>query len=462
MEGGNQKASKSADRGFTWELVAADRGFTWELVAADRGDADGSRLTAGCDFTWQQQIVISSAVGSNRSILWWLQRMCVWAVWLCAVQLVTSCVCVTVCVVQQPSSVGFDLNRSQPDWICKFQIDRVSIPTRSDPNSKFIGSGRIRSEDKEVFPADNKQLKDDKNGLLVNGSEDFEAVSSDDKEVVGDNDKLISRAINATIVLGAGTFAVTRLLTIDHDYWHGWTLYEILRYVPEHNWIAYEQALKANPVLAKMAISGIVYFIGDWIAQCYEGKPLFDFDLQRMFRSGLVGFTLHGSLSHYYYKFCEALFPFQDWWVVPAKVAFDQTVWAAVWNSIYFVVLGFLRFESAANIFSELKSTFWPMLTAGWKLWPFAHLVTYSVIPVEQRLLWVDCVELIWVTILSTYSNEKSEARILEATTEANSDSSSISHELYVAFLVPAIHIESSKLTDFTQFMFLTSLGLLS
>lgn len=71
-----------------------------------------------------------------------------------------------------------------------------------------------------MFPADNKQLKDDKNGLLVNGSEDFEAVSSDDKEVVGDNDKLISRAINATIVLGAGTFAVTRLLTIDHDYWH--------------------------------------------------------------------------------------------------------------------------------------------------------------------------------------------------------------------------------------------------
>ena len=47
----------------------------------------------------------------------------------------------------------------------------------------------------------------------------------------------------------------------------GWTLYEIVRYIPEHNWIAYEQALKASPVLAKMAISGIVYSIGDWIAQ---------------------------------------------------------------------------------------------------------------------------------------------------------------------------------------------------
>ncbi|KAM3343548.1 protein SYM1 [Capsicum galapagoense] len=229
------------------------------------------------------------------------------------------------------------------------------------------------------------------------------------------------RFFNAAIVLGAGTLAITKLLTIDHEFWHGWTLYEILRYAPEHNWIAYEEALKANPVLAKMAISGIVYSVGDWIAQCYEGKPLLEFDRTRMFRSGLVGFSLHGSLSHYYYQFCEALFPSNDWWVVPAKVAFDQTIWSAIWNSIYFVVLGLLRFESAANIFGELKTTFWPMLTAGWKLWPFAHLITYGVIPLEQRLLWVDCVELVWVTILSTYSNEKSEARISEES-EAKSD----------------------------------------
>ncbi|XP_062009924.1 uncharacterized protein LOC133726396 isoform X4 [Rosa rugosa] len=37
----------------------------------------------------------------------------------------------------------------------------------------------------------------------------------------------------------------------------GWTLYEILKYVPEHNWIVYEQALQANPVLAKMVISQV-------------------------------------------------------------------------------------------------------------------------------------------------------------------------------------------------------------
>ncbi|KAJ8638603.1 hypothetical protein MRB53_012870 [Persea americana] len=72
-----------------------------------------------------------------------------------------------------------------------------------------------------------------------------------------------------------------------------------------------------------MVISGVVYSLGDWIAHCYEGKPQFEFDRSRMFRSGIVGYSLHGSLSYYYYQLCEVLFPFQDWWVFPAKVVFD-------------------------------------------------------------------------------------------------------------------------------------------
>lgn len=46
------------------------------------------------------------------------------------------------------------------------------------------------------------------------------SLSKVDKEVADDSDRLTSRAINAFIVLGFGTFAVSKLLTIDHDYWH--------------------------------------------------------------------------------------------------------------------------------------------------------------------------------------------------------------------------------------------------
>jgi protein Mpv17 len=59
----------------------------------------------------------------------------------------------------------------------------------------------------------------------------------------------------------------------------------------------------------------------------------------------------------------QFLFPFKDWWGVPIKVAFDQTIWSGFWNSVYFVTLGILRFESPQSIASELKATFWPMLS---------------------------------------------------------------------------------------------------
>lgn len=36
----------------------------------------------------------------------------------------------------------------------------------------------------------------------------------------GDGNKMLDRGINTAIVLGASTYALTKLLTVDHDYWH--------------------------------------------------------------------------------------------------------------------------------------------------------------------------------------------------------------------------------------------------
>lgn len=82
-----------------------------------------------------------------------------------------------------------------------------------------------------------------------------------------EENRLLDRAINATLAGAAISFVLTKAVTVDHDYWHGWTMFEILKYAPLHNWHAYEEILKSNPVFAKMMISGAVYSIGDWIGQ---------------------------------------------------------------------------------------------------------------------------------------------------------------------------------------------------
>lgn len=42
-----------------------------------------------------------------------------------------------------------------------------------------------------------------------------------------------------------------------------------------------------------------------------------------------------------------------------------------------------------------VRNTWWDLLKAGWRLWPFVHIVTYGLLPVQHRLLFVDSVELV-------------------------------------------------------------------
>lgn len=73
-------------------------------------------------------------------------------------------------------------------------------------------------------------------------------------------------------VVSFGGHSVVVFSSCDISCMQGWTVFEILKYAPLHNWKAYEEVLKVNPVLAKMMISGIVYSIGDWIGQV-KRKP---------------------------------------------------------------------------------------------------------------------------------------------------------------------------------------------
>jgi hypothetical protein len=98
----------------------------------------------------------------------------------------------------------------------------------------------------------------------------------------------------------------------------------------------------------------------------------------------------------------------QDSWLVPlVKVGVDQTAWSLFWNSTYYVLLGVFKLESPTVIAATVKATWWDLLKAGWRLWPMVHLFTYGVIPVQHRLLFVDSVELLWVSILSLYGQQQ-------------------------------------------------------
>jgi hypothetical protein len=176
------------------------------------------------------------------------------------------------------------------------------------------------------------------------------------------------------------------------------------------------------PFSLQACISGVVYSLGDLIAQAYEGRDISEWDRGRVVRSGLCGLLAHGPLSHLYYVALDQGFAQQtllptDSWIVPlVKVGIDQTVWSIMWNSTYYILLGLLKMESPQVIAATVKATWWDLLKAGWRLWPLVHVFTYGVIPVQHRLLFVDAIELMWVSILSMYGQQQREKMEIEAT----------------------------------------------
>lgn len=65
-----------------------------------------------------------------------------------------------------------------------------------------------------------------------------------------------------------------------------------------------------------------------------------------------------------------------------------------------------MRLDSPGAIASELWSSGFSLMKAGWRLWPLAHIVTYAVMPPEHRLLFVDMVELAWISVLLVWSQQ--------------------------------------------------------
>ena len=205
-------------------------------------------------------------------------------------------------------------------------------------------------------------------------------------------------------MLGAAGVALLLKLSLLTGISHG-SLSDAAHQLPLATWHAYEHVLSTNPIATKSMTSATVYSIGDVIAQRTESDEQ-DLDAMRVFRSMMAGMIGHGPLSHFWYNLSEGVFTdvlhFTAWWAFLPKIVADQAIFGPFWNNSYILLLGLMKQDSLETIYGDMKRTTVPLILSGLKLWPFVHCITYGLIPVQNRLLWVDAVEILWVTILAT------------------------------------------------------------
>jgi len=174
---------------------------------------------------------------------------------------------------------------------------------------------------------------------------------------------------------------------------------------------AYEASLEARPILTKSVTSGVLYGIGDGVAQTIEqrsgdraaAKP---YDGTRWLRAVAFGGIFYPLPAHIHYNFLERLVVVR-WAVTQARVPWvkmfiEQFVyWSYFSNAYYHAVLGALQGMNVRQVCDRVSSTLWDTLKAQWAFWIPAQLVNFKYVPVRHQLNFVLVVSLAWTTFLS-------------------------------------------------------------
>ncbi len=224
---------------------------------------------------------------------------------------------------------------------------------------------------------------------------------------------------NALLFGGLAAWAFFSFSTVDSEVWRGWTTEEtLLRLLPDA-WRSYEASLELDPIAVKAFITAVSYFLGDWLAQAVSNNseaPNDPFgwlavDRVRLLRGLAIGAPL-GVLAHFYYGLNDSLLG--DWPFL-AKIAVDQTIYLFIYNTCYYLGTGVLGGKTPQAALDDYAAKWFPLLSTGWKLWPIVGIITYTVIPLRHRLLWVDAVEILYSALLSSISNGGGEEDVAAA-----------------------------------------------
>jgi len=128
-------------------------------------------------------------------------------------------------------------------------------------------------------------------------------------------------------------------------------------------------------------------------------------------RNGFIGLCF-GPLVHEYYEFSDSILPVEVGFNRVYKILMDQTIYISVKCSIYIVAVNVLSGETLEYGIENVRTKIQDVMFTAWKFWPLVHCVTYGVIPARHRILWVNCIDLIWNAILALKTSGGDEATL--------------------------------------------------
>ncbi|CAG0915787.1 unnamed protein product [Notodromas monacha] len=170
----------------------------------------------------------------------------------------------------------------------------------------------------------------------------------------------------------------------------------------------YANLLRVHPYKTQMVQTGFLMGVGDVLAQTLvEEKRLTEVDKGRALRFAAIGTIYVGPMLRGWYGVLEARFGANGAaQTVLKKVAADQLIFApAFLSTILLAIEGFRNGIHYDKMKKFMKNTYWDVLMTNYYIWPAAQVVTFSLVPLEYRTLFVQCVALVFNTYLAYRTN---------------------------------------------------------
>ncbi|KAI9166414.1 Mpv17-like protein [Paramyrothecium foliicola] len=104
---------------------------------------------------------------------------------------------------------------------------------------------------------------------------------------------------------------------------------------------------------------------------------------------------------------CLDLGPDVSWRNVLAKLILDQTIGFCISGCIFLICTNITRVSSLDELFLIIRQRLWPLIKAGWHLWPLVAICNFLWVPVRSRVLVAVCVGFGWSIFLSIFANRK-------------------------------------------------------
>mmetsp|Transcript_28958 Transcript_28958/g.50255 ORF Transcript_28958/g.50255 Transcript_28958/m.50255 type:complete len:253 (-) Transcript_28958:436-1194(-) len=168
---------------------------------------------------------------------------------------------------------------------------------------------------------------------------------------------------------------------------------------------SYDAAAKKNPYLIKGLTSLFGFLVGDLLAQKFIDKAD-SIDIGRVLRLASFGFLIHGPTGHVFYGFLDGKMPGTSAITVASKVAIDQILWNPIFGVMFFTYMTLAEGKTLEDVKSKIQNDLFTAVRGSWTVWPVAHAINFRFIGTDQRLLYINSVQIFYNMFLSFIANK--------------------------------------------------------